>query len=241
MAYEFKAIKRAVTLSQEVQDQIERAILEKKFQPGEKLPTEFELAEMFGVSRTAIREALQMLRAKGLISVKKRDGIYIENYSPKNVIKPMRFFFELNFNEDLIKHLVEIRKIIEPEICRLAARNRSEDDLKDLEKSLNEFSRVDGNDAELEGKLDRDFHRIIARATHNSVIPIMMDPIYQILPKIKTLILAKISTAKDSAQRYHQLIFERIRDQDEEGAYLVMKKHMDIAESHSRELISKIK
>ncbi|MBO8130633.1 MAG: FadR family transcriptional regulator [Candidatus Marinimicrobia bacterium] len=241
MAYEFKAIKRAVTLSQEVQDQIERAILEKKFQPGEKLPTEFELAEMFGVSRTAIREALQMLRAKGLISVKKRDGIYIENYSPKNVIKPMRFFFELNFNEDLIKHLVEIRKIIEPEICRLAARNRSEENLGELEENLNKFSNVDESETELEGKLDRDFHRIIARSTQNPIIPIMMDPIYQILPKIKTLILAKIKTAKNSAQIYHQQIYEHIRDQDEDGAYLIMKKHMNIAESHSKELISKIK
>ena len=130
MSYAFKPIKKATTLSQEIQDRIEKAILDRQFLPGEKLPTEHELCEMFGVSRTALREALQMLGAKGLISVKKGSGIYIEDYSPQNVIQPMRLYLELNFDKSYILQLIEVRKIIEPQICKMAARNRSEEDIR---------------------------------------------------------------------------------------------------------------
>ncbi|NPE31859.1 FadR family transcriptional regulator [Methanococcoides sp. SA1] len=73
----FDKIGKSQTLSQEIVANIEQAIREKKFQVGEKLPTEKELCEMFGVSRTAIREALQMLSAQGLINVHKGKGSFV--------------------------------------------------------------------------------------------------------------------------------------------------------------------
>lgn len=241
MSYKFDAIKKAKTLSQEVQNHIEKAILEKKFLPGDKLPSEYELCEMFGVSRTALREALQMLSAKGLITIKKRKGIFIEDYSPQNVIKPMRTYLELNFDKEIIRHILEVRKVLEPEICRLAARNRTELELEELKENLTEFEQLSPDQYQLEGTLDREFHRLIAQASHNLIIPIIMDPIYQILPKIKSLILSEINTAIDSAREYHRLIFNAIKDQDEEKAFDIMKKHMEIAEQHSQEIIMKMK
>ncbi len=241
MSYQFKAIKKATTLSEEIQDRIEKAILEKKFRPGEKLPTEHQLCEMFGVSRTALREALQMLSAKGLISVKKGSGIYIEDYSPQNIIKPMRLYLEMNFDKQYILHLMEVRKMLEPEICKLAARNRSDEDLKALEENLEKFRKINHRNFRLEGELDREFHLIIARATKNPIIPIIVDPIFQLMPKIRTLVYAQIDKAKSAAQEYHQLIFESIRDQNADRAFAAMRDHLRIAEEHSRKIVAQMK
>lgn len=240
MSYEFKAIKKAATLSEEIQNRIEDAILKKKFLPGEKLPTEHELCDMFGVSRTALREALQMLSAKGLISVKKGSGIYIEDYSPQNVIKPMRLYLEMNFDKNYILHLMEVRKMLEPEICRLAARNRSEEDVQALKENIDKFQKVDHLNFRKEGELDREFHLMIARATNNPIIPIIIDPIFQLMPKIRTLVYAQINKAKSAAQEYHQKIFESIRDQNEAKAFEYMREHLRIAEAHSKEIIAQM-
>ncbi len=240
MSYEFKAIKKASTLSEEIQNRIEEAILKKKFLPGEKLPTEHELCAMFGVSRTALREALQMLSAKGLISVKKGSGIYIEDYSPQNIIKPMRLYLEMNFDKNYILHLMEVRKMLEPEICRLAARNRSDKDVQELRENLDNFQSLEEMNFRQEGELDREFHLIIARATNNPIIPIIVDPIFQLMPKIRTLVYAQINKAKSAAQEYHQKIFESIRDQNENKAFEYMREHLRIAEEHSKEIVAKM-
>jgi len=240
VSYQFKAIKKATTLSEEIQDRIEKAILEKKFHPGEKLPTEHQLCEMFGVSRTALREAMQMLSAKGLISVKKGSGIFIEDYSPQNIIKPMRLYLEMNFDKQYILHLMEVRKMLEPEICKLAAGNRSDEDVKALEENLEKFRKINHRNFRLEGELDREFHLIIARATKNPIIPIIVDPIFQLMPKIRTLVYAQIDKAKSAAQEYHQLIFESIRDQNAEQAFETMRNHLQIAEEHSRKIIARM-
>lgn len=241
MSYEFKAIRQSPTLSQEIQERIEKAILDRKILPGEKLPTEHEMCEMFGVSRTALREALQNLRAKGLITIKKGSGIYIEDYSPQNIIAPMRLYLELNFDREYILYLMEVRKMIEPEISRLAARNRSEEDVRLLSENLEKFKGVNHNDFSAEGELDREFHLLISRASKNPIISIIVGPIFQLMPKIRTLVYAHIDVAKSAAQEYHEKIFESIRDQDEEKAYEYMREHLRIAEAHSREIANKLK
>ena len=143
MATLFDKIGPELTLSQQVEEKIEEVILQKKILPGEKLPTENELCSMFGVSRTALREALQMLSARGLISIRKGSGIYVNLYSMEEVLKPMQLYFELNFSRDSIRHFVDIRKMIEPEVARRAAENRSEEDAEELQSIFNN----------LEGKL----------------------------------------------------------------------------------------
>ncbi|RMD92070.1 MAG: FadR family transcriptional regulator, partial [Calditrichaeota bacterium] len=81
----FSRIGNHRTLSQEIEHKIETAILEKKLIAGQKLPTEKELCEMFGVSRTALREALQMLSARGLLYIKKGSGVFVNDFSARHV------------------------------------------------------------------------------------------------------------------------------------------------------------
>ena len=145
MSAVFEKIGKDFTLSQEIEQKIEKAILEKQFKAGEKLPTEKELCEMFGVSRTALREALQMLCSRGLIHVKKGSGIYVQDYSPANVVRPMQMYLELNFDRNFLKHIITVRKILEPQIAGLAAINRTQSDIDCITKKSKRSEKMFAN------------------------------------------------------------------------------------------------
>jgi len=236
----FPKISSSQTLSQEIVEKIEDVILQKKVLPDEKLPTEKEMCAMFGVSRTALREAIQMLSARGLVNIRKGSGIYVNNYSSDHVIKPMSLFLELNLDRDYVLYVMEVRKMIEPTIARLAAINRTEDDIKKLGKNLEDLKKCPSNNYYKQGQIDRDFHLIIANACKNPIIPIIVTPIFKLMPKIRTLVYANVDTAKSEALDYHIKIIERIKSKDAEGAYQMMVQHLEVAERHSKRIINGI-
>lgn len=233
----FQNIGREFTLSQVIEKSIEEAIRQKKFSPGQKLPSEMELCSMFGVSRTALREALRMLSARGLVSIKKGSGIFINDFTSDHASKHLNLYFELNFDKSYIFHVVHVRQMVEPQVARLAAKNRTEKDLKTLEDNLTKLEQC-APDHEKEAELDLEFHRTIALASGNPIIPILLDPVFSLMPKIKTLIISHVSDAKTSAVEYHQKIIDNIKAQKEEGAYQAMTEHLKIAEEHSIKLLA---
>jgi len=233
----FGKIGKPLTLSEEIESKIEYAIRQKKLEPGQKLPSEKELCTMFGVSRTALREALRMLSARGLLIVRKGDGVYVNNYSSIHASKPMSLYLELQFDKDYIMHLVHVRQIIEPHIAMLAAQNRTDQDLNKLQQNLAQFE--DRNqDAQQIAQLDVEFHTAISHASGNPLIPLIMDPLFSMLPRIKALIVNHLKKVKsDNAPIYHQKIYEMIKKQDAQAAYEAMKAHLKIAEHDSLLLI----
>ena len=241
MATLFNKIGSDFTLSQQVESKIEEVILQKKILPGEKLPTENELCAMFGVSRTALREALRMLAARGLISIRKGSGIYVNLYSTEEAMKPMQMYFELNFSRDSIRHFVDIRKMLEPEVARRAAKHRSTEDANELQKIYDKLEKCTEEKFGREGELDRDFHLKIAESCGNPVIPMLIQPIYDFMPKIKSMIYANITHVKDTAQQHHRRILEMILIQDSQGAFEVMREHMQLAEEHSNAMLAAMK
>ena len=235
----FKKIGSSKTLSQEIVENIEKHIISKKLVAGQKLPTEKELCEMFGVSRTALREALQMLSARELISIKKGSGIYVNEMSTRTATKSMRLFLEMNFDKEYILHVIKVRKMFEPEIASLAALHRSEQDIEYLHNNIEKLSKA--KDVKFEGELDRDFHIKIAEASGNPIIPLMVNPIFRLMPKIRTIVYAKIDTAKSAALDSHKKICRKLESKDAAGAYKTMLDHINIAERHSLEIFEAIK
>lgn len=237
----FTSIGSPLTLGQEIVKTIEKNILNKRLLPGQKLPTEKELCEKFAVSRTALREAMQMLSAKGLVTIRKGSGIYVNDFTELDASKNMSLFLELNFNENYVLHLVHVRQILEPENARLAARNRSVEDLEILEKNILEFS-DNSISAGRHAQLDLEFHQKIADASGNPVISLIMTPLFNLMPKIKAMIVDVVMHNQiQNAMNYHKNIFERIHAQDEEGAFKAMKAHLDIAKKDTHVLIKALK
>ncbi|HOZ22979.1 MAG TPA: FadR/GntR family transcriptional regulator, partial [bacterium] len=216
-------------------------IRQKKLEPGQKLPSEKELGAMFGVSRTAVREALRMLSARGLLNVRKGDGVYINAFSSSLASKPMSLYLELQFDSDSILHLVHLRQLVEPNIARLAAQKRTREDLAGFQMNLAAFSDRT-QDADQLAQLDVEFHSLIALSCHNPLIPLIMDPLFSMLPRVKALIVNHLQkTHSDNAPNYHKKIFDMIQLQDAEGAFSAMQEHLKIAERDSLLLVQWMK
>jgi GntR family transcriptional repressor for pyruvate dehydrogenase complex len=223
----FKKIGTTQTLSQKIERNIERAIREKKLPIGSKLPSERELCEMFAVSRTALREALRRLSARGLIQIKKGSGMVVTKINMKDAIDSLNLYYDLKFDVNLISQIIELRLAFEPEIAKMAAQNRTDEDLAGLDANLIEFSKCDPDNTQLESDIDNRFHLGVARATGNPFVIVTMEPVHNLLPRMRNYIYANIEGEKEITLGYHKEIVNAIREKDAGRAYDKMQAHLD--------------
>ena len=223
----FQKIGSKLTLSQRIERTIENAIREKKLVAGDKLPTEREMCASFGVSRTALREALRRLSARGLITIQKGSGMYVSEINIEDAIKTLNLYYDLKFDSDLLAQIIEVRRLFEPEIARLAALNRSEEDIAVLEENLVEFAACDPDNTQKEADLDNRFHLMITKATSNPIMQVTMEPIYSLLPRMRNYIYGNIDGEKNRTLTLHREILMAIKAQNEDEACQLMKVHLN--------------
>jgi GntR family transcriptional repressor for pyruvate dehydrogenase complex len=223
----FQNIGSKLTLSQRIERTLEGAIREKKLAVGSKLPTEREMCESFGVSRTALREALRRLSARGLISIQKGSGMYVSDINIEDAIDTLNLYYDLKFDKNLLAQIIEVRHLFEPEIARLAALNRTAEDLEELSRNLAEFELCDPDNTQEEADLDNNVHLTITKATLNPIVQITMEPIYSLLPRMRNYIYGNIDGEKTHTLKAHQSILDAIRRQDGVKAQYIMKEHLE--------------
>ena len=232
----FQNIGNKLTLSQRIERTLEGAIREKKLLVGSKLPTEREMCESFGVSRTALREALRRLSARGLISIQKGSGMYVSEIKIDDAIKTLNLYYDLKFDNNLLAQIIEVRCVFEPEIARLAAANRTEEGLVELTENLVQFEQCDPDNTQMEADLDNNFHLIITKATLNPIMQISMEPIYSLLPRMRNYIYGNIDGEKEFTLQAHTSLLHAIREKDGSTAHSIMEKHLmrtkEIYEKH---------
>lgn len=222
----FQNIGSRLTLSQRIERTIENAIREKKLQVGSKLPTEREMCASFGVSRTALREALRRLSARGLITIQKGSGMYVSEINIEDAIKSLNLYYDMKFDKNLLSQIIEVRSLFEPQIARLAARNRSESDLDELRHNMTEFEQCDPDNTQKEADIDNRFHLVITRATSNPILQITMEPIYSLLPRMRNYIYGNIDGEKSHTLEFHRQLVEAISKKDADSAERIMAKHL---------------
>lgn len=223
----FKNIGNKLTLSQRIERTLEDAIREKKLTVGSKLPTEREMCESFGVSRTALREALRRLSARGLITIQKGSGMYVSEINIQDAIDTLNLYYDLKFDRNLLSQIIEVRSIFEPEIAKLAAMNRTNKDLDVMSRNLADFEKCDPDNTQMEADLDNSFHLAITKASLNPIVQITMEPIYSLLPRMRNYIYGNIDGEKAHTMKFHKDLLEAIRKQDGDRAYSIMKKHLE--------------
>jgi len=232
----FTPVENRGLLSKIIATKVEKAIRSKQFLSGDKLPTEMELCNQFGVSRTSVREALRTLSAKGLISVVKGKGIYIKEPSSDIITDHLQSYLQLNSERDYVMDIVHARQMIEPVIAASAALNYTSADAEKLKNDIEELKHCNGSFTEL-AKLDTRFHLDIARASQNSIMPLLLDPINQLMPEIRSYVYATNKDAKDSALIWHQKILDGIIIRDSVAAKEAMTQHLKIAEEHAEKML----
>jgi GntR family transcriptional repressor for pyruvate dehydrogenase complex len=228
----FRSLGHRTSLSKTVAEKIEEAIRQKKIHPGEKLPSELELCGQFNVSRTVVREALGTLRAKGLLTIMKGKGIYVRTVTGETAADPMQFYLKMHFERSYALDIVHARQVLEPAIVVLAAKNRTKEDLQRLTADLEALRNCDGSYLEL-ANLDTQFHIDVAKASKNSLMPLLIDPIHRLMPDVKSSVYATVGDAKESAIRWHAKILNCIERGDTTSARTAMIRHLKIAEQHT--------
>jgi DNA-binding FadR family transcriptional regulator len=218
----YKKLGNQSDLSHEVADHIRALIRGEKLKTGDKLPNEMQLAELFGVSRPTVREAVKSLVSQNVIEIVRGKGTFVAE-NPGVSSDPLGLAFVADRN--LPQSLMEARRILEPEVARLAAERASEGDTQRLAGLLEQMKSFVTNDATWLD-VEMEFHCSIARATGNPVI-------MRILPVIVEAIVRELRYAPRSQEDHrkaleeHSLIMDAIRQKDPEAAYQSMKRHME--------------
>jgi GntR family transcriptional regulator, transcriptional repressor for pyruvate dehydrogenase complex len=211
-------------LYEQIVYQIEQRIVAGELHVGEQLPSERELADQFGVSRTAVREAIKALREKGLVEIYVGRGTFISNEKPDLVRQSLDLLLKVDSTKGFL-NLVELREVMEPEIAALAAIRINDEDFIALQDCLAKMETAIGNVEEFV-EADLDFHLALAEATQNPVIPALLDPIIELMREQRTLVTVQNGVAQHG-QNNHKIILEAIRRRDPDAAREAMRHHLE--------------
>jgi GntR family transcriptional repressor for pyruvate dehydrogenase complex len=214
---------RTSRLYEQILQQIEDAILKGTLKPGDQLPAERELAQQFGVSRTAVREAVKALREKGLVEAYSGRGTFVTDGTSQAVRQSLDLMMKIGQPEGST-HLAEVRAILEPEIAALAAIRAEEQDIATMREAVAVMDRsLSDGDAFIEADLD--FHLSLAEAAANPLILSLIDSIVGLLREQRMRVF-KVAGGPQRGQFHHKRILDAVERRDPEKARDAMRAHL---------------
>jgi GntR family transcriptional repressor for pyruvate dehydrogenase complex len=221
---EFETVRKN-KVYEEVARQIERLIL-KKLKPGDKLPSERELAEALDVSRSSIRDAIRGLELMGLVEPRQGAGTIVREVSTDTLVNP--FASILKQKQALVGELLDFRKMLEPPLAARAATHASADEISEMEEILQRqekrLSREETTIAE-----DAEFHYSVALASGNSVVLKVLDILMDLLRDSRERSL-QVEGRPQKSLAGHRRILAAIKRHDAEAAKAAMRRHIEDVE-----------
>ena len=221
-----------------VAEEILRLIAESQLQPGERMPTESQLASRLGTSRTVVREAVKILSALGRVRAQKGRGLFVAN-DPGMLSSSRLGSFVLPTDLDHIYRLFEFRRVQEEAASRLAATRATPADLRAIEsaaETCREGHLTDRQDLFERG--DDDFHLSIAKASQNPFLVEAVREARRLQRQSSTMGLhGTVGGHAEGAVAEHAVIYQAIRNGDPEAAAQAASEHLDkTLEDYRREI-----
>lgn len=201
--------------------------------PGEKIPGEIELTELFKVGRSSIREAKKILIAKGLIESHPGKGSFVKQASADEIINVDALQL---FSYNQLHYLYELRSMLEVPILKLAIQRASDDDLKKISDTFYEMQRKIENGGEW-GPPGLQFHIDVAEATHNPVIIKIYSVIASMNIDLQRPIYVK-NTDLMNEVKIHKEILDCLVNRDVDSAEKVMQQHFNHVKEITMELLN---
>lgn len=214
-----------------VVDKITNSIINNDLSDGQLLPPESQLCEMFGVSRSILREAIRVLASKGLVDVRQGYGTLV--CVPKVEMPEEAFGTYITTNTFPLSQLMEIRTPIEIEVARLAAERRKDEHLLRMKETLQTFQSQVATIEEY-ASADNEFHHAMIDATHNPLFGIIIRSIMRYLNLSRQLAFRHFGLVVVIQE--HQAIFTAVKNQDGAAAAAAMQTHMKGARSRIHEV-----
>ncbi len=218
---------RPETLANRVQAELQRLIIDSQLGVGDRLPTERDLAEQFGVSRTVVREAVRALAAKGLIEVTAGRGAMVRAPSPEWAAESIGLLMRHSSSGLDYDKVIEVRRMLEVQIAALAASRRTKADLDDLDAILEGAANY-VEDADAFITFDVAFHAALARATHNELFSALLDSLSPVMVEVRRLGL-RVPGTPQRALDHHRSVLDAVRARQVRIARVAMDRHMDEA------------
>ena len=212
-------------LSKQITVQLCRMIGQGQLQPGDRLPPERELAELLGVSRSSLREALHVLEMAGIVTIRQGGGTFVRELAGDGLLSPLLLM--LDVRGDLVGDLLEVRIMFEPETAARAAQRATAEDLAELERNIAAQSRLVAAGQPGDGwlGLDRQFHVAIARASHNEVAVRVTGFITEMLQDVQRHFVASDERMQHAFAR-HQQILLAVNESEPQRARATMLEHL---------------
>lgn len=239
-------------------DWFEGLILSGKYEAGQKLPSERELADSLDVSRPVVHDALNELASRGLVRVEPRRGVFAVDWrregSAEMLISIMRYadvdrpdgekaareklraFEPEKVSPQLMESFLEARVYFENELARLAARRRTEDSLADLEKTLAKEELVDKKVPHKVTELDYEFHLNVAIASGNVFYPLLMNSLRRIYENILDRFYTDEAVVP-TVFKLHKSLVAAISAKKEKEAEAIMNEILEYGENNLRRIL----
>jgi GntR family transcriptional repressor for pyruvate dehydrogenase complex len=217
---------RLERVSEKVAAQLKKVISEGLFKVGARLPAERELAELMGVSRASVREAIQMLELQGLVETVHGGGSIVRNLTEQEIRKPIEILLEED--RQRVLEITEVRAFMEAWGAREAAKNRGEDDLARIRFFLQEMEK-DLEKGRIRHEVDFKFHIEIAGSTHNTFFLHLMDSVHQLISysvKFHREQLFLTRGDQETILGHHRRIFRSVEKGDPPAAEAAMAEHL---------------
>lgn len=217
-------------LYEKIVDQIQDLFVAGKLRPGDKLPPEAELAEMFGVSRTAVRDAVTILREKGLVRVISGKGTFIADImaNGSELVRDSLGLIIKTDQDSALAHLIQVRVIMEPGIAALASEMATEEDIQLIRQAVVKMDAVLAAaelDVERFVEADLMFHHALAAATRHRLILVLLRPIVDLFRE-QLAMMGPIAGAQERGQYHHKRILEAVQQRDPAAAQQAMVAHL---------------
>lgn len=211
----------------QVLEVLRSSILSGKLKPGERLPSERELAKLLNVSRASVREALKLLAAQGMIKIVHGQGAFVSTENTDNLVR--KLFEVQKADHKTIKDIMEIRRVLEVKAAEWAAKRASQEQLIQLRELIETTkNRVSSKNKDIFFILiehDTTFHTMISEFTRNVVLVNLMSKLLDFLVEIRSHTL-KIEGRQIKSLKEHEKIAEAVINRDPEKASKFMEEHL---------------
>ncbi|ABL83694.1 transcriptional regulator, GntR family [Nocardioides sp. JS614] len=221
-------------LSEDVADAIKDFVVSSDLNPGDKLPTEPELVERYGVSRSVVREAGRLLVERGLVEISPGRGMLVAEFNGTSIARQYELMLELKAGS--FRDLMEMRLVLEVGMARLAAERHTQEDAEELLAALDNFA-LAGQSQQKALEADLAFHALIARCVHNPFFEFVANPVNDYLRSAYSSSLG-YEAARSCTLDEHRAIADAVLARDGDRASELSRLHLQRILDTRRDLVA---
>ncbi|MDL2272782.1 FadR family transcriptional regulator [Desulfovibrio sp. OttesenSCG-928-I05] len=215
-----KVVKK--TVADQVIDQIKSLLSGGDLRPGSQLPPERQLAEMLGVSRPSLREALRALEYAGVLETRVGEGVFVSDGS---CMLSNNLQMSHLLQQYALEEMIEVRKVLETASIKLAVERASDEDIACIRK-VHEESKAELHSREGFAHSDYAFHQAIVEAAHNSIFVVMLQTMRQMMSDFNIELLATVKGRRAVIQN-HEEVLEALASRESKAAAKALESHLD--------------